>query len=64
MKASRTSALEAERQVVEVSNRYREVVAAMDAGGRPAVGQWAAVKAVGRSLQLVAFVLKRAAAPA
>jgi hypothetical protein len=60
--ASSTPALEAERQVVEVINRYREVVASMEAGGRPEAGQRAAVKAVGRSLQLVAFVLKRAAA--
>jgi hypothetical protein len=34
----------------------------MEAGGRPEAGQRPAVKAVGRSLQLVAFVLKRAAA--
>jgi hypothetical protein len=60
--ASSTSALEAERQVVEASNRYREVVASMEAGGRPEAGQRAALKAVGRSLQLVAFVLQRAAA--
>jgi hypothetical protein len=57
-----TAALEAERQVVEAAERYREVTASMEAGGRPEAGQRAAVKAVGRSLQLVAFVLKRAAA--
>src|SRR3954468_17077086 len=55
-------ALEAERQVVEATERYREVTASMEAGGRPEPGQRAAVKAVGRSLQLVTFVLKRAAA--
>jgi hypothetical protein len=60
--APSTSVLEAERQVLEAGNRYREVVASMQAGGRPEAGQRAAVKAVGRSLQLVAFVLKRAAA--
>ena len=57
-----TAALEAERQVVEATERYREVTASMEAGGRPETGQRAAVKAVGRALQLVAFVLKRAAA--
>jgi hypothetical protein len=55
-------ALEAERQVVEATERYREVAASMEAGGRPEAGQRAAVKAVGRALQLVAFVLQRAAA--
>jgi|SRR4051812_15811741 hypothetical protein len=55
-------ALEAERQVVEATERYREVTASMEAGGRPEAGQRAAVKAVGRALQLVAFVLRRAAA--
>jgi len=57
-----TAALEAERQVVEATERYREVTASMEAGGRPETGQRAAVKAVGRALQLVAFVLQRAAA--
>src|SRR3954449_12459961 len=55
-------ALEAERQVVEATERYREVTASMEAGGRPEAGQRASVKAVGRALQLVAFVLRRAAA--
>jgi leucyl aminopeptidase (aminopeptidase T) len=32
----------------------------MDAGGRPEAGQRVAVKAVGRALQLVSFVLRRA----
>jgi hypothetical protein len=57
-----SAALEAERQVVEAAERYREVTASMEAGGRPDAGQRAAVKAVGRALQLVVFVLKRAAA--
>jgi hypothetical protein len=59
--ASDISVLEAERQVVAAAERYREVIASMEAGGRPDAGQRAAVKAVGRALQLVAFVLQRAA---
>jgi hypothetical protein len=51
---------EAERQVTAAVDRYQEVVASMAAGGRPEIGQHAASKAVGRALQLVAFVLKRA----
>ncbi len=51
---------EAERQVGEVVERYREVVRSMDEGGRPSIGQQAAVKAVGRAIALVAFVLQRA----
>jgi hypothetical protein len=51
---------EAERQVGEVVERYREVVRSMEAGGRPVSGQHAAVKAVGRAIALVAFVLQRA----
>jgi hypothetical protein len=51
---------EAERQVREVVERHREVVSAMEAGGRPSTGQQAAVKAVGRAVALVAFVLRRA----
>jgi hypothetical protein len=54
--------VEAERQVTEAADRYREVVRSMEAGGRPEIGQQAAVKAVGRAIQLIAFVLKRAAA--
>ena len=57
-----TAALEAERQVVEAAERYREVTASMEAGGRPEAGQRAVVRAVGRALQRVTFVLKRAAA--
>jgi hypothetical protein len=51
---------EAERQVREVVDRYHEVVRSMEAGGRPGIGQQAAVKAVGRAIALVAFVLQRA----
>ena len=53
---------EAERQVVAAVDRYEEVAASMDRGGRPETGQRAAVKAVGRAIQLLSFVLKRAAA--
>jgi hypothetical protein len=51
---------EVERQVTAAVDRYREAVASMDAGGRPEAGQRAAVKAAGRALQLVSFVVKRA----
>lgn len=51
---------EAERQVGEVVERYREVAHSMEAGGRPTIGQQAAVKAVARAIALVAFVLQRA----
>ena len=54
------SPAEAERQVAEVVERYREVVGSMETGGRPRTGQQAAVKAVGRAIALVAFVLQRA----
>ena len=56
-----TSAQEAERQVIEAADRHREMIASMEAGGRrPDSGQHAAVKAVGRSVQLMTFVLRRA----
>jgi hypothetical protein len=61
MEPSDMSQSEAERQVIAAFDRYREAVASMDAGGRPEAGQRAAVKAVGRALQLVSFVLARAA---
>lgn len=51
---------EAERQVSEVVERYREVVHSMEGGGRPSTGQQAAVKAVARGIALVAFVMRRA----
>jgi hypothetical protein len=60
--APSVSVLETERQVSAAAERHREVLASKEAGGRPASGQHAADKAVGRSLQLMAFVLKRAAA--
>ena len=62
MTAPDISVVEAERQVLAAAERYREVIASMDVAGRPEAGQRAAVKAVGRALQLVAFVLQRAAA--
>jgi hypothetical protein len=61
MSESTPSPIEAERQVVEAAERYREVISSMEEGGRPETRQRAAVKAVARSLQLVAFVLQRAA---
>jgi hypothetical protein len=51
---------EIERQVVAAADRYREVAASHDAAGLPESGRHAAAKAVGRSLQLLSFVLKRA----
>ena len=51
---------EAERQVAEVAERYREVVRSMETGDRPTIGQQAAVKAVARAIALVAFVFQRA----
>jgi hypothetical protein len=60
MSSSEVSTSEAERQVLEVVDRYREAVGSVEAGGRPEVGQQAAVKAVGRALRLAAFVFKRA----
>jgi hypothetical protein len=51
---------EIERQVVAAADRYREVAAAHDVAGLPDSGRHAAGKAVGRSVQLLAFVLRRA----
>jgi hypothetical protein len=55
-----TAATEIERQVVDAADRYREVAASHDAPNLPESGRHAAAKAVGRSLQLLAFVLRRA----
>jgi hypothetical protein len=52
---------EAERQLSAAAERHRELVASMQQPGRPQAGQHAAVKAVGRAVQLVSFALKRAA---
>ena len=56
-----TASGEAERQVVAAAERYREVAALAEAAGLPESGRHAAAKAVGRSIQLLSFVLKRAA---
>jgi hypothetical protein len=52
---------ELERQVAAAAERYREIVTSPDVAGIPDRGRHAAAKAVGRSLQLLAFVLRRAA---
>jgi hypothetical protein len=52
--------LEMERQVIAAADRYREVAAAHDVAGLPDSGRHAAGKAVGRSVQLLSFVLRRA----
>jgi hypothetical protein len=56
-----TASLEVERQVVAAADRYREVAALADSAGLPESGRHAAAKAVGRAIQLLSFVLKRAA---
>ncbi len=56
-----TASGEVERQVVAAAERYREVAALADAAGLPESGRHAAAKAVGRAIQLLSFVLKRAA---
>jgi len=53
--------IELERQVAAAADRYREIVASPDVAGIPEQGRHAAAKAVGRALQLLAFVLRRAA---
>jgi len=56
------SLIEAERQLTASVERYREAVTSMHALGRPEAGQHVAIKVVGRAVQLVSFVLRRAAA--
>jgi hypothetical protein len=51
---------EIERQVAAAADRDREVAASHDVAGLPDAGRHAAAKAVGRSLRLLAFVLRRA----
>ena len=53
--------LEAERQLTAALERHREVLASMQALGRPESGQHVAVKAVGRAVHLVSFGLRQAA---
>ncbi len=55
-----TELTEVERQVLAAADRYREVVASKDIAGQPQHGQHAAAKAVGRAIELLAFVGKRA----
>jgi hypothetical protein len=55
-----TASLEIERQVVAAAERYREVAGSADATGLPESGRHAAAKAVGRAIQLLSFVFKRA----
>jgi hypothetical protein len=52
--------VEVERQVVAAAERYREVAALAGVEGMPESGRHAAEKAVGRAIQLLSFVLKRA----
>jgi hypothetical protein len=51
---------EIERQVVAVADRYRELAAAHDVAGLPDRGRHTAGRAVGRSVELLSFVLRRA----
>ena len=51
---------ESERQVVAAADRYREVAASHDVAGLPESGRHAAGKAVGRAIELLSFVLRRA----
>lgn len=51
---------EIERQVVAAADRYREVATSHDVAGLPESGRHAAAKAVGRAIQLLSFVLRRA----
>jgi hypothetical protein len=60
--SSEGSRAEAERQLAASAARHREVVASMQEPGRPEAGQHVAAKSVGRTVQLVSFALKRAAA--
>jgi hypothetical protein len=51
---------ELERQVVAAADRYRDVAGTPDVAGLPESGRHAAAKAVGRAIQLLSFVAKRA----
>jgi hypothetical protein len=62
MEPSDASQAETERQVTAAIERYNEVVESRDRGGRSESARRAAEKAVGRALQLLSFVLKRAGA--
>ena len=56
------SLIEAERQLTASVERHRAAVASMQELGRAEAGQHVAIKVVGRAVQLVSFVLRRAAA--
>src|ERR1700754_3153557 len=62
MDPSDASQAEAERQVTAAIERYNELVESLDRDGRSDGARRAAEKAVGRALQLLSFVLKRAGA--
>jgi hypothetical protein len=53
---------EVERQVVAAADRYREIAGSHEVAGLPEAGRHVAAKAIGRAIQLLSFVLKRAAA--
>jgi hypothetical protein len=56
------SPIEAERQLTAAAERHREAVSASHELGRSEAGQHAAIKSVGRAVQLVSFALRRAEA--
>ncbi|WP_157592490.1 hypothetical protein [Solirubrobacter soli] len=56
------SPAEAERQLTAAAERHREAVSSSQELGRPEAGQHAAIKSVGRAVQLVSFALRRAEA--
>src|SRR4051812_50172865 len=62
MRPDDVRATESERQLAAAADRHREVVAAMKSVDRSAVSEEAAIRALGRGVQLVAFTLRRAAA--
>ena len=53
---------EAERRLAAAADRHREVVAAMKSVDRSAVSEEAAIRALARGVQLVAFTIRQAAA--
>lgn len=54
--------METERQLAAAADRHREVMAAMKPVDRSAVSEDAAIRALARGVQLVAFTLRQAAA--
>ncbi|MBE2315728.1 hypothetical protein DVA67_007060 [Solirubrobacter sp. CPCC 204708] len=53
---------EAERQLAAAAERHREALASLEMPGLPQAGQHVAVKGLARSVHLVSFTLRRAAA--